>query len=69
MDPAFDPTAREAPLDKLERALIHEYLGVRGYDSVKLASLSSGADTASGRGLCLCISEAGRGGSAIARPR
>ena len=39
MDPAFDPTAREAPLDQLERALINEDPGVRGYDSVKLATL------------------------------
>jgi hypothetical protein len=39
MDAEFDPHAGEALLGRLERALIEEYLDVRGYDPVSLAAL------------------------------
>jgi|KBSMisStandDraft_5_1062788.scaffolds.fasta_scaffold1224871_2 hypothetical protein len=39
MNAELEPRAPEALLGRLERALIDDYLGARGYDPVTLASL------------------------------
>ena len=42
MNAELEPRAPGALLGKLERALIDEYLGDRGYDPIRLAALPEG---------------------------